>query len=249
MIIAKNTSNNTGIAVYGDYRDLEELYEALHAIVGKEEEYPAYVTARLRVLGVCYDIRHALMGNREMEFVENGLDDEKKKWLGVIAPDKNVYLKFHVFWPEMLFIIMALNDFVKLYARKNAKKGYDVMVDKRNIWDPSIAMVRVFQSSVTKCMKETVSDASFARMINMMNKDYTWLDHYATQYVDILNCRFLEMDKHKRMKNISTMAKRLAEFSDEYQQVKSQVFAAAREYNCPISEIRPNVEYPEDFEW
>ncbi|WP_134702997.1 hypothetical protein [Ammoniphilus sp. YIM 78166] len=249
MIFAKNTPNNMGIAVYGDYLDIEELYEALHAIVGEEEEYPAYETARLRVLGVCYDMRHALMGNREMEFVENGLDDEKKKWLGVIAPDKNIYLKFHVFWPEMLFVLMALNDFVKLYARKNAKKSYDVMVDKRNIWDPSIAMVRVFQSSVIKCIKETVSDASFPRMMNLMNKDYTWFDHYATQYVDILNCRFMDMDKDKRIKSIPTMAKRLAEFGDEYQQVKNHVFVVAREYNCPISAIRPNVEYPEEFEW
>ncbi len=48
---------------------------ALHAIVGSEEEHPTYDMARIRALGVCYDIRHALMGNREMEFVENGLDD------------------------------------------------------------------------------------------------------------------------------------------------------------------------------
>lgn len=249
MIFAKNTPNNTGTAVYGDYRDLEELYEAMHAIVGDEEEFPSYDTARIRVLGICYDIRHALMGDREIEFVDNGMDAEKKKSMGVITPDKNVYLKFNVLWPEMLFVTMALNDFVRLYAGKNAKKGYDVMVDRWNIWNPSIAMVRVFQSAVLKCIKETVSEASFSRMINLMNKDYTWFDSYATQYVDNLNCRFIEMDKDKRMKSIPTMAKRLAEHGDEYKQVKSEVLAAAREYNCPVSNIRPNVDYPQDFDW
>ncbi|MEW9674265.1 hypothetical protein [Ammoniphilus sp. 3BR4] len=88
MIFATNTPNSMGIAIYGDYMDFEELYEALHAIVGEEGEFPSYDTPRLRVLGVCYDIRHALMGDREIEFVDNGMDEEKKKRMGVITPDK-----------------------------------------------------------------------------------------------------------------------------------------------------------------
>ncbi|WP_367760778.1 hypothetical protein [Ammoniphilus sp. 3BR4] len=129
---------------------------------------------------------------------------------------------------------MALNDFVRLYAGKNAKKSYDVMVDKRNIWDTSIAIVRVFQAAVIKCVKGTVSDASFTRMINLMNKDYSWFNRYATQYVDLLNCRFIDMDKAKRMKSIPTMAKRIAEKGDEYKQMESEVLAAARVYNCLV---------------
>ena len=63
------------------------------------------------MLGICYDIRHALMGNREYQFVENGLTDEIKKYQGFIASDKNIYLKIYVLWPEMLFVLWALNDF------------------------------------------------------------------------------------------------------------------------------------------
>lgn len=82
-----------------------------------------------------------------------------------------------------------------------------------------------------------------------MTKDYTWFDGYAAQYLDILNYRFLDMDKDKRLKSIPTMAKRLAEYGDEYRQVKSEVIAAAREHNCPADKIRPNLDYPEDVEW
>ena len=39
MIYVKNTPNNTGVAVYGDHRDFEGLYEALHDIVGNEDEF------------------------------------------------------------------------------------------------------------------------------------------------------------------------------------------------------------------
>ncbi|MBP1933231.1 DUF6904 family protein [Ammoniphilus resinae] len=249
MIFAINTPNHAGISILGDNMDFEELYETLHAIVGEEGEFLSHDSARLRVLGVCYDIRHALMGDREIQFMDNGMDAEKKKWLGVITPDKNIYLKFNVLWPEILFVIMALNDFVRLYAGKNAKKAYHAMTDKRNIWDPSITHVRAFQSAVMKCIKETVSSPSYTRMLNMMHKDYTWFDNYVTQYVDILNCRLIDMDKEKRIKNIPTMAKRLAEHGDEYKQVQIEVLAAAKAYGCPVSSLRANVDYPEEIEW
>jgi hypothetical protein len=116
MIYAENTPNNTGIAIYGDYLDFEKLYDALHVVVGDEGEFDTFEAARLRVLGVCYDIRHAMMGDREAEFVDNGMDEEKKRRMSVIAPDKNLYMKIYVLWPEMLFVTMALNDFVHIYA-------------------------------------------------------------------------------------------------------------------------------------
>lgn len=42
MILVKNTPNNTGVAINGDYLDFEHLYEALHNIIGDEEEFIEY---------------------------------------------------------------------------------------------------------------------------------------------------------------------------------------------------------------
>jgi hypothetical protein len=64
MIYVENTPNNTGVAVYGDHRDFEGLYEALHDIVGNEDEFVNHEVVRIRVLAVCYDLRHAMMGDR-----------------------------------------------------------------------------------------------------------------------------------------------------------------------------------------
>ncbi|RJX25514.1 MAG: hypothetical protein C4554_07355 [Dethiobacter sp.] len=239
MIFITNTPNNTGVAIHGDYMDFDELYDALHEIVGNESEYTSYEAARMRVLGVCYDIRHAIMGDREIEFVDNGMDGEKMKRLSMITPDKNIYLKIYVLWPEMLFVTMALNDFILLNHRKC----------KHPQWDKTTAVVRKLQAAFSECIKQTVSDASYKRMVNMMIHDYTWFDGYATQYLDILNCRFLEMDKEKRLKSISTMAKRLVERDDEYRKLRSEVMEAARKYNCPVDDIRLQLEYPEDIEW
>jgi hypothetical protein len=109
--------------VSGDVQYFDSLHTALHKIVGEEGEWSNYEGARLRVLDVCYDIRHALMGNREFEFVHNGLDHDMMRRVGMIANDKNVYLAFNVLWPELLFVTMALNDFVSLICKQAGKKG------------------------------------------------------------------------------------------------------------------------------
>ncbi|WP_238457942.1 DUF6904 family protein [Alkalihalobacterium alkalinitrilicum] len=51
------------------------------------------------------------MGNREVRFVDNGLDQDKMRYLSIAANDKNIYLVCNVLWPEVLFVTMGLNDF------------------------------------------------------------------------------------------------------------------------------------------
>ena len=250
MIYLKNTPNYAGVTVYGDYLDFDQLYEALYTILREdEEEGSPYEGARLRILGVCYDIRHALMGNREVEFVDNGLDRDKMRHLSIVGSDKNLYLSFKVLWPELLFVTIALNEFVKQYATNQAKSSYKPMEDFRNIWDPSIAHVKGFQAAIAKCIEETIPATSYSRIMRLMNTNYFNLYNYATQYLDELNCKFIDMDKTKRQKNITIMAKRIAEQGQKYQKVKRDVMEAAREYHCSMTNINPLVEYPEVIDW
>jgi hypothetical protein len=46
-------------------------------------------------------------GKYPIEFMDNGMDDEKKKRMSLLIPDKNVYLKINALWPDMLFVTMA----------------------------------------------------------------------------------------------------------------------------------------------
>ncbi len=239
MIFVKNTPNYAGVTICGDHQDIEELYDALHDIVGDEDDYPSYAASRLRVLGVCYDLRHALMGDREIIFVDNGMDEDKMKRTSMITPGKNVYLSVEVLWPEMLFVQMALNDFIQFKHRNN----------KHYWWDKTIATVRKLQAAVADCIKQTVSEAAYRRTLNLMIRDYPWIDNYATQYLDFLNCRFLDMEREKRKKNITIMAKRLAEQGPEYQEVRREVIAAAKKHNCPVDNIKANLDFPEEIDW
>ncbi|MDC3418073.1 DUF6904 family protein [Aquibacillus salsiterrae] len=249
MLFAENTPNNAGVKIYGDFMDFENLYESLHEVVGEEGDYPAYQGGQLRVLGVCYDIRHAIMGDREFHFVDNGLDQDKMRRTSMITSDKNLYMSFYVYWPEVLFVNMVLNDFTHIYAAQKTNKAYNRLTHKNTIWDSTIAQVRMFQAAIAKVIKSSVSESSYARVIGLMNSDYNDMAHFTTQYLDLLNIKFLKMDKEKRQKNITVMIKRLAEKGKEYQDVKREVEEAAREYKCSTEDIRLKVEYPEDIDW
>jgi hypothetical protein len=57
------------------------------------------------------------------------------------------------------------------------------------------------------------------------------------------------MSKEKRLKSISTMARKLTDMDDEYKRVKNAVLAAAKKYNCPVENIELKKDYPVDIEW
>ncbi len=239
MIFVKHTPNYAGVAVYGDCLDFEDLYDALHDVVGKENEYIAYQGVRMRVLGFCYELRHALMGNRVFEFVDNGMDENRMKEFAMITPKKNIYVGTHILWPEILFIIMCLSDFILLRQKKI----------KYPEWDTNTAAVHKFQAAVAECLKQLVTETSYKRILNMISHDYTWFYGYTIQYIDILNGRFLAMNKEKRLKSIATIAKRIAEPGDEYRVVREEVLEEALKYNCPADEIQYDWDYPENILW
>lgn len=251
MIFVQNTPHNTGVAIYGDYQDFDNLYEALHNVVGSEEEADEFGPARIRVLAICYDLRHALMGDREIEFIDNGMDAEKRKRLSALAPEMNVYLKINALWTEMLFVVMALNAFIKRYGKKlsKARYDYDILTDSKVIWDKSIAQVRMLQAAVADCLRETLTDATYKRVIKMMNSRYIFVETFLTQYIDVLNARFLCMTSEKRRKNISLMAKRLVELDDEYYDLANSLKEEARKSFCSVHDLQLNLDYPEEIEW
>ncbi|WP_353893626.1 hypothetical protein PRVXH_000377 [Proteinivorax hydrogeniformans] len=239
MLIVKNTPNNTGVSISGDYEDLNELYLALHDIVGEEGEFIGYDSSRIRVLGVCYDLRHAFMGHRSIELVDNGMNEQKMLENSTIVSKKNVYYKVEVLWTEVLFVFMVLNDFIALSGDKL----------KNRQWDKSVAVTRKFQSMIISELKNILKATTFTRLENCMARNSGYFRYYFTQYIDVLNIRFLKMSKDKKLKNISIMGKRIAEKGDEYQNLKANIIDKAKEYNCHPSELIVSSDYPEEIDW
>jgi len=73
--------------------DFQKLYDALSELVGEEGEYKGFENPRIRVLAICYDLRHAIMGDREFELVDNGMEEFNLRRAGFIAMDKQTRLK------------------------------------------------------------------------------------------------------------------------------------------------------------
>jgi hypothetical protein len=237
MIHIAPTSHYAGVTIAGDYDDFNLLYDSLHNIVGLEEENVDFYNARIRVLGLCYDIRHAFMGNRECEFRDNGITREKMKWLGISVADQNLYYSCKTYYPELLFIMMALNDFIAIYEQKKAAN---------QLWDRNITTVRSFQAAVMDSLSNTLKPQTFKLMQKNMSKtDRPSFSRFYTAYLDELNIRFLDWDAEKRLKNISIIAKHLAEQGKPYQETVDNILEAARENNCHPSQIKYGYEYPE----
>lgn len=252
MLFAVNSPNNLGVFIYGDYQDIESLYEAIYDVLGDEYEYPSYSGAKLRVLGVCYDLRHALMGDRDYEFVDNGMDDDKKRRMSLLVPDKNLYLKIEVLWPEMIFVMLALNRFIELYAGKLHGNGLqsDLFSGKQVVWESSIPQVRLLQSRVWDCLRENLSPQACARINNLINDNENGiLVDYLTQYLDLLNMRFMKMGKEKRLKSISLLTKRMVEGNTEYLTYYHTIYSEAKRRNCSLEDLRLVIDYPDDVEW
>jgi len=79
MLLGEPTKKGAGIILWGDYHDLNNLYETVSKLsnsIGPEGSISDFV------LGLCYDIRHAYQGDREIK--EFGIDElSKAKYYGV----------------------------------------------------------------------------------------------------------------------------------------------------------------------
>ena len=81
MITARPTEHLTGIIIEGEYEDFYELVDGIYRMTGLEEDYgDLYWSVKNRLLGLCYDIRHAYQGDRNVKLVDNGVFDEMMKW-------------------------------------------------------------------------------------------------------------------------------------------------------------------------
>lgn len=257
MIKITNTENLAGVSISGDYIDLENLLEALHEITVDEtdEKYSEmYETISIRLLSLAYDVRHAMQGDREVEFVDNRIDREKMIQQGILAQIKNVHYSVNVYYPELMFEMLAINELIKLRMDKicKPKNDYEKSFNKMVVWDNTISVLRMFQSQVVKSVKEVLTDASYSRWLNVMNPRYSSICTILNPYIDMQNINYLNMNREKRKKQLSVISKRLAEYETykEFIIMEEQMANYSRKHRVPIDNIKlDGLEYPDEIDW
>lgn len=248
MIDIKVTENYGGIEVKGDYADFEQLYDSIFEIIGDEEDYPTLEKFRIQILAFCYDLRHAKQGNREIELVENNMNDEIMKWHSIITPINNVYYKFKYILTQAIFVVYALNIFIDNYKYKKYKSSYYTKV----VYDEVVNIVQEFQSKVIKSIVQLLSEKNKKTFLKLFYDREFGTNRLVHQYLELIDCRYLAKNKENRLKGLVNTTKRVIRYWEyqEYIDLEQELIEYAEENQCDIDNIIiDGTEYPEEIDW
>ena len=252
MLSVKTTEKLTGVTISGTYWDLNALYDALSNVIGEEGSYPEYEACRIRVLGLCYDIRHAYQGDRNRGRIEYG--DE--------------VFSFEYLWPETVFIFAVLDDFNRLsegsrcyLKQENADKLFyhpetkDALLERL---PDDIAYVRYFQNLIKNAFQRTIDPKRYKKIMTAYEDEYrysyTWTKRYfnnfCPQWVDIQNVKYLKRAPEKRKSYLATISEKILFDNSDYDALEEAVFAFAKEEGVPYYDIELiGMQYPDKIEW
>ena len=250
MLTIKTTEKLTGVVVSGTYGDLNNLYDALSNVIGEEWSYPEFEACRIRVLGLCYDIRHAYQGDRNRGKIEFGEE----------------VFSFEYLWPEMVFIFAVLDDFNRLsegsgcyLKQENAEQMFyhpdtrDMLLERL---PDDIALVRYFQNLIKNAFQRTIDPKRYKKIMSAYEKGYSYTLYkryfydFCCQWVDIQNVKYLKREPDKRRSYLATLTEKILFNNSGYNELEEAVFEFAREDGVPYYEIElTGMQYPDKIEW
>lgn len=173
---------------------------------------------------------------------------------GKIVPKQNVYYSCNVLYPEIILVMMALNDLVKLRISQLVKSKYkfDAAFDRAVVWDRTISTIRMFQSAFLEAISEVLSKASLGRWQNLVNDRIMEVRNITHPFVDSWNIRYLNMTKDMRAKKILTVTKRFTEYFRDPENLgyRDAIDEAVRDRGWAESDVRfEGLDYPDKIEW
>ena len=260
MITAKPTEHLTGIMLEGEYDDFYEMVESIYRMTGLEEDYAdRYWSVKNRLLGICYDIRHAYQGDRKVKLADNGTDDELIKRHSMIMPKQNVHYAVEILFPEAVFVALSVPEmyfFSECYygnqARKRKRNEPERIVFENDYADyiRDKALLDTLCSVILSAFAKVIGDEELEQLLHLKGLRYMNFDNYAAQYVDKCNIDYLKTPPEKRKDKLRNIAKRLIRKPDAYNNLLHDLEYSARVHGCSIHELHnPKQKYPETIEW
>lgn len=260
MITARPTPHLTGITLEGEFDDFSEIVDSIYRITGLEEDQNApYWGVKNRLLGLCYDIRHAYQGDRNVLLTKNGVHDELMKWHAMVLPKNNVHYSVEILFPEAVFVALSVPELYQssslyygTYARKHKDPNDTDIVNNYSDYLRDRALMDWLCATILHALAEVIGDDELEKLIRY--RDRYGFDNifrrYATHYIDKCNIEYLRTDPEKRSNKLRNIAKRMLQLPDAYMRMRAELELAARRYGCSIYELDdPRLEYPENIEW
>ena len=248
MLTIKSTKLLTGVEICGDYEDLNTLYDALSNVIGEEGFYEGYESCSLRVLGLCYEIRHAYQDERST----------------LKSDDGSRYHSFNCFWPEMIFIASALGDFMSFaenkgcYLNDSTVEFFNQETRQRlkEALPNHIALLRYFQSLIWNELKSIIGQKRFTKIFGVdesrlrFNLFEQSFDGYCTQMINILNVKYIGWKPERRESYLANVAEKVVKPNYEYNNLKDAVMEYTDESGTTYFEIElEGMQYPDGIKW
>ena len=263
MLQVEMTPQLLGIRIRGDYDALNDLYDAIHRLTVTSESpdpdqhgTPNEEAMSTRLLALCYDLRHAYMGTRGLERVPSGVDPDACDWYDLPADQisrYNMAFSVEVLYPEAMYELLALSYLVNRRGMQLERKGSNRLAGQtRREFDQDSAIVRLYQSRVIDAVARMASKGRFTRILESLQRGWPDAPAMYLQWLDVINADYLGMSRKRREESVATVVRDLAEFlyNDQYLQIQREVAQAAKKYNCPRTEIKLNIDWPDtDPDW
>lgn len=242
MLKVELTENYAGVTIYGDYNDLDFLYDSISYLIhGDPSSYGEY-TMQNHLYGFLYDVRHAYQGDREAILVDNYLQNYKRKWLEIRKKDvteHNVYFCFNYLLPD-IFLDMVL---IKHFIRKVDKKVNDV-------YNPYINMVNYFYSLALHSLENILTEIKFNKIKKGLLESVVTDSIFIPQWFEIISIDYSKMTKKQREKDFMHIMDAIYNYSDyeDYLKMKIDIEKLCKEKNCSLDDLHYE-DYPEEIEW
>lgn len=255
MLQTKPTEHLMGITIQGDYNDFSQLVDSIYSITGLEEDSEdMYYGVKNRLLGICYDIRHAYQGDRDVVLVDNNMDRDKMKWHEMITSEQNVYYSVEVLFPEAIFVAAAVPHMYMLSG-----KYYGSRANKTEMSIPPVpysnlmrdkANLDVLCGGIWQALGQVIGDDELEKIIHSYHLTREVYLDYATHYIDKCNIELYKTQVDKRKDKLRNIAKRIVKKPQAYFSMEQNLKYWAKEYKTTIYELKDSkIEYPEDIEW
>lgn len=205
-------------------------------------------------MGICYDLRHAYMGDRDVKLVDNGMNDDLMRWHGIKAPKNNVNYSVNVLFPEAIFVAASVGELF-YYGRRNY--GEDSILAKEGLHSPGyasylrdIANLQVLSASIWEALANVIGDEALEKLIRIKDSPYITFINYVTHYIDKCNIELLKTPVEKRKDKLRNISKRIIKKPQIYKNMEASLRYSAKIYKVSIYELEdPALEYPDEIEW
>ncbi|TDW16466.1 hypothetical protein EDD63_12323 [Breznakia blatticola] len=251
MITVKPTKNLLGVTISGNYRDFSELVDAMHNITKFDDDSsdPNYGIS-LQVLAMCYDMRHAYQGDREINKVSEEVFGENME----IYNETTIIYSFNIMFPQAIFYAFAAPKLAKyakvLVTTKELEDKY-ARIYSYPMYLRDKGLINYLSAKILEAVEEVIGFEATSKLIRSYERSAVSYKDYLALYVDKCNIEFEKTKVEKRPMKVRTIANRFIKFPDAYYEMYISYTKTAKKYDCNIYDLTDSsIEYPsEELIW